>query len=215
MFRLQRPVSPVLFREIQKHKLLLATIRSDETHQAVIDWGKAPYEFVKLPAGQRLNPDALPIAGAIVLLDGDFAFLDSHELAIKTAVALAEEAATKIAYDAQIAAQQEREAAEKKRRKTANAALNLPFAWHPAYKPTLSSCYEGKRTNGSGAIASTVSHVLLDEPFRRGRLHRDTSTFLCGVPPASNGSGIVHESVERTIIDCRTCLKIIARLNQH
>lgn len=85
-----------------------------------------------------------------------------------------------------------------------NKSLNLPFKYTLGYKVVLSGL--SSSSWGDGARSNTVTHVVLDEDFKQGRLSRDKGDFLC---KASSSKMWDHETGGR--VTCSQCLKIARR----
>jgi hypothetical protein len=215
VLRLRRPVSPVLFRAFEGRKRIAATIVDDAKRGVVISWGDWHFEDPDLAPGSQIRRDILPLAGAIGWHERDFAFFTAEEVAqLEADEARAAAATAQRRADAE--ARSLAEAHERAdRNRAANAALALPFAWHPGYRVALAGCYDTVRTGGTGATKATVDHVVLEEPFAIGRLKRDAGELLCGAPPGRNGySGITHETLADTCVTCRACRRVIARITR-
>lgn len=100
-----------------------------------------------------------------------------------------------------------------------NSEFKFPFKWEVGIKAVLTGLTE--RSMGNGVYANTVYHVLVQSPFRLGRLKRDAGEFLCTPHGGSNGvfSDLVAPEYFQDAdgvkykpkITCKACLKIAER----
>jgi hypothetical protein len=79
----------------------------------------------------------------------------------------------------------------------AKLTAQLPFRWHSVAMDNPTQNHTGT-TNGSG-------HIVLDEPYRAGRLVRDTGQPLCGAPTANLFGDTNH-------VTCKRCLELAQRI---
>ena len=80
-------------------------------------------------------------------------------------------------------------------------AARLPFRWHPVACDNPTQNHSGY-TNGQ-------DHIVLDEPFDSGRLHRRAGDALCR--PHHAGGNLWGESDGPT---CKRCLEIAERITE-
>lgn len=85
-----------------------------------------------------------------------------------------------------------------------NKSLNLPFKYTLGYKVVLSGL--SSSSWGDGARSNTVTHIVLDEDCKQGRLSRNKGDFLC---KASSSKMWEQETGGR--VTCSQCLKIASR----
>lgn len=76
------------------------------------------------------------------------------------------------------------------------AALVLPFKWHPVAMDNPTQNHAGS-TNGR-------NHIVLDEPYKNGRLAREQGAALCGVDSANLWG-------EASSVTCKACLRLAVR----
>ena len=173
--------------------------------EAAVEGGGAP---------QRLRGEIAPgqtISGAFVWQDRDIVFLTAAELAER--------------HDAELRARQDvedrqkrehRERADRESQRAAdaerwNAALGITVDWHINHRMVLSGL--SRHSNGDGANAATVWHVVLEQPLAQGRLRRNADDLLCSKDAGSIGlsAGVERQGDKSRRVTCRACLRLAER----
>jgi hypothetical protein len=116
------------------------------------------------------------------------------------------------AYEAELAAGREKEAAERLRSaqqraedaRAFNDALGLPFQWMPGHRVVLSGL--SAQSWGNGQNRATVIHVMLTEDFESGRLKRKAGQFLCSTHIDAYGSDQGMREADGSKVTCKVCL---------
>ena len=166
-------------------------------------------------APQRLRGEIAPgqtISGAFAWQDRDVVFL--------TAAELAEYHDAELRARQDVKDRQEREHREQVDRETRhaadaerwNAALDIPVDWHINHRMVLSGL--SRHSNGDGANAATVWHVVLEQPLVQGRLRRNAGDLLCSKDVGSIGLSAGGERLgdRSRRVTCRACLRLAERL---
>lgn len=92
-----------------------------------------------------------------------------------------------------------------------NSSLAMPFAWRPA--EAIRVGWLTPESNGSGTGRMTVVHIMLEEPFERGRLRRRAGQLLCPARPRDlEGGWHSGESVEVLRVTCPRCIEAGRRI---
>lgn len=182
---------------------------------AVMRAGRLEVAVEGCGAPQRLRGEIATgqtISGAFAWQDRDVVFLTAAELAE------CHDAELRTRQD--VADRQKRKHRERVDRETRwaadaepwNAALGIPVDWHINHRMVLSGL--SRHSNGDGANAVTVWHVVLEQPLAQGRLRRNAGDLLCSKDAGSIG---LSASVERLgdrsrRVTCRACLRLAERL---
>ena len=111
----------------------------------------------------------------------------------------------------------EKEWQMKKEAEEFNNRFDIPVKWVSGIKVVLSGLSE--RSNGTGTYKNTVTHVLLKENLREGRLRREKGDFLCGQKSKAQYWFDKDEDIAidpngnpyNRKITCKQCLKIMER----
>jgi hypothetical protein len=216
IIEIERPINPVLFRNCSMFVSIPAVIQNDPERgiiiYATLKDSHPIRQFPKLPPNQAFDLKALPIHGAIVYHERDFAFFDNTALAERDAERVRQVEQTMIRETARLQESRKSEAERQAKCLVFNTDLALPFTWHPGWKATHVSCYDGPKTNGSGATRATVDHIIVDESLAIGRLKREALAFLCGVGGSHNMCETHHHTLSEVRVSCKACLTIAKRL---
>ena len=164
---------------------------------------------------QRLRGEIAPgqtVNGAFAWQNRELVFLTAAELAERND---AELRARQDFEDRQKREHQERADRETRRAADAerwNAALGIPVDWHINHRMVLSGL--SRHSNGDGANAATVWHVVLEQPLVRGRLRRNAGDLLCSKDAGSIGlsTGVEQQGDRSRRVTCRACLRLAERL---
>jgi len=152
------------------------------------------------------------ISGAFAWQDRDVVFLAAAELAERND---AELRTRQNVEDRQKREHQERVGRETRHAADAerwNAALGIPVDWHINHRIVLSEL--SRHSNGDGANAATVWHVILEQPFVHARLRRNAGDLLCSKDVGSIGlsAGGDRQGDRSRRVTCRACLRLVERL---
>lgn len=114
--------------------------------------------------------------------------------------------------------QEERRLKIKKADHEFNKSLNIPFKWITGIKPVLSGL--SAKSWGDGANRRTVTHILVKEDIKFGRLVRSKNDFLC-TKDAGKFSDLREEGGENIDgeeclpkVTCKQCLARLETINK-
>lgn len=129
--------------------------------------------------------------------------------------------------EAQMRAVQERKERHQKeqaRRRHYGKSMGLGVAAHNGNILVIGGLTE--RSSGSGMVRNTVWHVVLDEPYQKGRLIRRPGDLLCksasklgrrsmgifGAASSGPDNGLDDISWRESLVTCKSCLEQLKRL---